>query len=300
MNFAKHIKNRKQKALKACPPPRKPAHSKDLKANGFTMAECLIALTIIGIIAMMVIPSTMKKVEREQRLVKFKIAYNLLQTVTTLSLREKDYPPIGTKLSDQEAIFNTYFAPYLKIAKTCGSGTQQGKDRCFASPNGGFYNLNGTELTGSYGSENFHKVILQNGMSLGYVSPRGGNNFFSSHIFVIDIDGPAKGYSKLGQDTFYFSYASGSQRMGDFLKEDKGPALIPGGLFFYSNPTFYFPELYNIRWGYGNRCSASGASGNGRPNGCECSTQIIKSGLTYPPNYPWDMVDKRPEGFQKY
>ncbi len=246
-------------------------------------------------------PNLVTKIEKEIRLTQFKIAYNLLQNVVVLSYMQNKYPPTQNETTlTAEQIFDIYYKPYLKIAKDCGFGSQTGNARCFASPTGGFYNIHGVEPT-AYPATNYYKVILQNGMSLGIVpTGKGGSNCFASAIFVIDVDGPSKGYSKLGQDVFYFSYVD-SKHYGNSEGCRKIPhvrAVLPGGLYILENPSF-------CTWGANiNRnigaCTSSGLDSNGRYAGIECSTLIVKNGLQYPQDYPWDIINKRPAGFVKY
>ncbi len=260
----------------------------------------MITLAIIGIIAAMAVPNLISKIDKETRLSQFKIAYKLLKEVADLSYMENGYPPRITETTlTQKELFDIYYRPYLKIAKECGFNKQTGKDRCFASPNGGFYNLQGKEPS-MYSASSFYKVILQNGMSLGILPTNEKSpSFYSSAIFIIDVDGPSKGYSKLGQDVFYFSYVDSSHYgdAWDCQKIPHVPGVLPGGLNWYQYPTFCRGS--GRADGIGN-CAATASSSNGRNSGTECSTAIIKNGLQYPKDYPWNAINKRPEGFVKY
>ncbi len=263
----------------------------------------MVSLGIIGIIAAMTVPNLISKIDKETRLSQFKIAYKLLKEVAELSYMENGYPPrLPSSGLTNAQLFDIYYRPYLKIVKDCGIGNQTGKDRCFASPNGGFYNLQGVEPK-NYPPSNYYKVILQNGMSLAVIPTQqtepGVNNFHSSAIFIIDVDGPSKGYSKLGQDVFYFSYVDSSHYgdAWDCQKIPHVPGVLPGGLNWYQYPTFCRGS--GRADGIGN-CAATASSSNGRNSGTECSTAIIKNGLQYPKDYPWNAINKRPAGFVKY
>lgn len=131
-------------------------------------------------------------------------------------------------------------------------------------------------------------------------APQGCQNFFSSAILIIDIDGPNKGYSKMGQDVFYFSYISSKHYCSVSKRWDCNSiphitTLIPGGLCFYGDPYVYSGYCYGA-----GGCSLNATTSNGRPAGTDCSVKIIKNGFQYPDDYPWALVNKRPDDFVKY
>ena len=193
------------------------------KDKAFTLAEVLSVVVILGVVAAIMIPSTITKVQKRETLTRFRIAYNLLTDITERARIENGgYPPSNMNSTD---IFNTYFRPYLSIARDCGTGNQQGNDRCFAGQNGSWYNIDNGNGCG-YNCNSYYKVILKNGMSLA----AGDNSTAGFNIFV-DINGPKKGYSKLGQDVFMFSWVSDSTLAGCAScspHQSNVPELIPG------------------------------------------------------------------------
>lgn len=103
------------------------------KSNAFTLAEVLITLGIIGIVAAMTMPTLIQKNNNrvvETRLMKFYSAINQAIKMAEVDYGDKIYwwedvkgatidkdgnPVPGS--SDQEKWFNKYLAPYMKILK---------------------------------------------------------------------------------------------------------------------------------------------------------------------------------------
>ena len=112
---------------------------RDINLKAFTLAELLSVVVILGVVAAIMIPTTIRNTQKRETLTRFKMAYSLLTDITERSRIENGgYPPSNMNTT---TIFNTYFRPYLSIAKDCGTTNQQGDNRCFAGQNGGWYNL---------------------------------------------------------------------------------------------------------------------------------------------------------------
>ncbi len=88
---------------------------------GFTLAEVLITLGIIGIVAAMTLPTLISK--HEKKIVETKMAqfYSIMNQAIKMSEVENgscadwDWPPYGQRIND--TWFDKYLKPYLKIAK---------------------------------------------------------------------------------------------------------------------------------------------------------------------------------------
>ena len=280
--------------------------------NGFTLAETLITLTILGVVATVVIPNIIKNYQKRMTITRLKMAYSMLDSLTQQSYIENGYPPIET-FSEQD--FNNYFGKYLNIVKYCALGHRDSDPKgCFRR---GTYKTslggeiakdnNGNELkrdmwtdldgdsyfNGGYGPNSTYKVILQNGMSLGIA-----NNYARvfAYAIVVDIDGPNKGDSKLGQDVFQFSYSAPA--IMSYMKEHderyKDRTGCPhAGIFLYP----YTPGQNSCevtRAQMIDYCKKNGSYGShGMRNGSSCAGLIIKDGWKISSDYPWDYAHKK-------
>lgn len=119
------MKNDYSRSFESAPPPQNIDHSK-----GFTLAEILITLGIIGVVASMTMPTLINKTNRKQDAAKIKKFYSTMSQAIILA--ENQYGsaadwPINSAIRDENGLiidsqsdatlefFNKYFAPYIKI-----------------------------------------------------------------------------------------------------------------------------------------------------------------------------------------
>lgn len=176
---------------------------------GFTLAEVLITLGIIGVVAALTMPSLIQNHKVKTTVVKLKKMNSVLSQAYQMYLRENE---IMFLEADEEGAIQAFkvFEPYLKIAKDCGTSSGDG---CVYK--GAYRCKNGT-LTHNYSNNNFYyKVLLADGASIWFRG--GGNADFNIDIFY-DINGD-KGPNKWGHDLFEFLvtdkgvYANGSSAL---------------------------------------------------------------------------------------
>ena len=209
------------------------------------------------------------------------MAYSILDNMTQLSYIENGYPPHNRYMTLET--FDKYFKPYLNIQKDCGLRTSSKVirgDNCFK--NNGFYDMDNTFNTGGNGGWGFnyyYTAVLKNGMSLAvYSGPQGFND--TSILFIVDIDGPNKGLSKMGQDLFTFGYNS-PIISGTKCKQNGILPFIkryPKDLT-NNNCTMTREELLNS-------CRETGSGWN-------CGGLIIKDGWKISSDYPWSYAHKK-------
>ena len=148
---------------------------------GFTLAEVLITLTIIGVIAAITIPTLSRKWRDHADVQKVKEAYSILSNAYQLAIKEHGS---FAGLSKDQRI--EYLLPYLKYEKIAIGYNIKGFEQT--------YSLSGRVVALNY--EKF--ILLKNGM-LFAVQPQYG----SSDTFIVDINGPKKP-NKVGYDIFWF------------------------------------------------------------------------------------------------
>lgn len=169
------------------------------KVGAFTLAEVLITLGIIGIVATMTIPTLMQKYYEHQTVAR------LLETTSILTqaikLSEDEYGDVaswGLKSNTRagaEEIFKR-ISPFLKISLDCGVDESC---KCFANS----YKLLNKKGSTSYKNEVYkYKIALMNGSSV-ILQP-----IFSGNMQInIDTNGPSKP-NIMGKDLFIFQYNS--------------------------------------------------------------------------------------------
>ena len=270
-------------------------------SKGFTLAEVLITLSILGVVVAIIIPNVIKNYQKQATVSRLKMAYSMLDRLTQQSYIENGYP---TYTTDN---FDKYFAPYLNIAKDCGRAnnydsatrnlTEEEKEAyrnpkehlagCFKVDDKGYdtyYALDGSnarDFCCGYSFGVYRKVLLKNGMSLAYaaIAPQINNGLF----FVIDIDGPNKGDSKMGQDIFYFKYYSPTLN-SNFKCQQTG--IFPSSNFPASN------SCQSSRPDSVQCCSENGSC-NSLNKGTTCANLIIKDGWKISSDYPWAYAHKK-------
>lgn len=93
----------------------------EIMKTGFTLAETLITLGIIGIVAAMTIPTLISKNQKSIIEANLKETYSILQQ--TMRLAENDDigfdPIVPEAVPNLEKWFKTYFAPYMKYTQIC-------------------------------------------------------------------------------------------------------------------------------------------------------------------------------------
>ena len=197
------------------------------RKSAFTLAETLIVMGIIGVVAALTLPNLNSSTGDKEKVVKVK---KIIQNINEAYLRaEAIYGPVDEWCSDNcttNVTTNKHgerITEFMKISKNCGVTKGLG---CFTKGNTMY--VNGTKdsnlETYSYGRYSF---ITADGTSvfLSYGSPlcdknRGvscpGPYCQTCGLMAIDIDGPSKGPYVLGKDLFTFYY-------------DKDYGLIPQG-----------------------------------------------------------------------
>ena len=246
--------------------------------RGFTLAEVLITLTIIGVIAAITIPNLMQSYKKREVEVKVKEAYSILSNAVKISETENGnindwiYPNNETGQNSQvPAFFNVYLAPYLKISKTCKTWL----DGCFPLNNGQqlVYHLNEEKYI--YGAW-YKSYILANGMSLALLCWTGSE---TSCFLMVDINGPAKGKSIIGNDVFFYTLKTSSVYEKEFF--------APGYTEPYYNRNIINKNLTELLSTSVDGGCYNNSSGKGMiPGGSQCAAAIAKNGWKIPDDYP--------------
>ena len=169
-----------------------------LKKGAFTLAEVLITLGIIGVVAAMTMPSLIQNYQEKATVTKLKKCYSLVSQAYVSILNDEggsDTLQAGDDLEMMEK-----FGKYLKYQKTCGRNKGCFPNVTYKSVTGNGYSKWEDDTT------NRSRAILTDGTLIMFNKSAmwGGNegNYLYAQIYV-DING-FKGPNQLGRDFFYF------------------------------------------------------------------------------------------------
>lgn len=237
--------------------------------KGFTLAEVLITLGIIGVVAAMTLPALINHYKKRETVEKLKTTYSLISNAmerakADYGLDYKDWQGSTYKKDDFEFLYSTYFKPYLSTFDA-RKGQICVKYKCrkeYTVLNGGSFYQH--EWSGSF--------RLKNGAFIHIHPYHCGIGIYSDALYI-DVDGPEKGENKLGIDVFDYMLTIG--------RGDKTTNLR-NGILTTPCEQFTREELLEkcsktSNWTY---CNTSGASS------C-CSTLIMHDGWEIKEDYPW-------------
>lgn len=172
-----------------------------IKMRSFTLAEVLVVLTIIGIVASMTIPSIMTKTQEQEFKVGWKKyfaeisqAYNLIKMEHGGDLSEY----FGTSFY-QSTPLQIEFAKHLSVMKNCAADNSgiicQDNKKSFGSYNAYYKTLSGDKI--DYNNFLDGNMILNNGALVIFRSYE--RNFM---LMWVDVNGYYKGPNTAGKDLF--------------------------------------------------------------------------------------------------
>lgn len=194
------------------------------KKLGFTLAEVLITLGIVGIVASMTIPILMNQTNETELKTSYKKAFSIASQAWLNMVGNNENVDLPTSSNLTPKLINFYyFKSYFKITKECGTVTSTGTvttadiSDCWAT----------NELYGgSYPNKATGIAFIDNaGISWALADAVGGG---TSNTIMVDVNGN-KGPNKMGQDVFAIvpKDISGS-RYGTLIKIDAAGDCISG------------------------------------------------------------------------
>ena len=177
--------------------------------RGFTLAEVLITLVIIGVIAAMTIPTLINKTNNQEYVSRLKKTYSTLAQATNKILAEEGSPnaSIGGWAVDKDAFANMY-KKYIGNVKECEVG-----QRCFDSIS--YDGLDGTKNFYGFMDDTIYKrLVLADGTFVNFYGPNtscswgqaadGPDAMGTTCGYIhIDVNGQ-KGPNIWGRDAFRF------------------------------------------------------------------------------------------------
>lgn len=230
------------------------------RIKAFTLAEILITLGIIGVVAAITIPQLLTNFKKRETVSKVKAAYSIFSQAVQLSIQENDEPS-GWDVSDVSTVAEKYLTPYMTgVSRILGDewlDHDYYRMRTLSSQ--------GNPETNSYldWSWNWKTVPLyklQNGMIFVYSNSNDGHK-----MITVDINGFAPP-NIMGIDGF------------SFWIDDKTSTVVPAGV------TLSKAALINPK-GHERACVRSQYWQY--YNGGYCAALMQKDGWSISKDYPW-------------
>ena len=205
--------------------PSRPSLRKGRRKIAFTLAEALITLGIIGVVASLTLPSVIQNYKKQVTVNQLKKAYSILGQVAQKAFA--DNGPAGfeagaeLKGDDVKAFFDTYWLPYFKGAeiypinkKPILNNSEVNCKDCYLYLNGG------CEATHVFTSYNLGRIFFStaDGMTyyvnmVNWVNNKYDENgnlisqdgvYSSNQIVYVDVNG-TKPPNTFGKDVFWFN-----------------------------------------------------------------------------------------------
>ncbi len=180
------------------------AKSAKPRRAAFTLAEVLITLGIIGVVAAMTLPTLINNYEKKETVSKLKKVYAVLTNTTQMAMAEYGDTTgwdlqDGYNVSTGKYFAEKYLIPYLKVAKTC-------EDNSSADCNYSMHPLDGQSYTliNEYDQKSY-KFYLVDGTFIMVLSRTDYTPHPKLVYIVFDINGQ-KNPNKYGRDIFILQY----------------------------------------------------------------------------------------------
>jgi len=207
---------------------------KDLqKRFAFTLAEVLITLGIIGVVAALTIPTLMANYQKVQEVAALKKSYAEITEALRLMANDHGCPDdlkcVG--VFDDSNTLGNEFKKYFKLAKDCGAtyDANDGSTKCMADSYSYNYDGSGDRYDMDADNSSYYRFVTADGF--GIALEVGADNCANNQVdgklnlnqsqvcgfMWVDVNG-SKGPNNVGRDIFAFKITNG-----------KGPAIYPIG-----------------------------------------------------------------------
>ena len=246
-----------------------------MKENGFTLAEILITLGIIGVVSAITLPILIKNYQKKVTVERLKSTYSILQEAIKRS--EIDNGPLETwtipttiSYTDSNIQYNggkqiaqKYILPYLQTIKDdCGFTIS---NKCLPQK---FSYMNNTEF--SYTNTSYFGFILKNGVAI--------TVFISQYGFALWIYMNGNNSHKIGKDIFRIIVVTNLN-----TNNWETNCINKPGVYFSGQGC----DKNYLKNGYLNVIYGCNKDKNKRETGWLCGALIMLDGWKISDDYPW-------------
>lgn len=232
-----------------------------IRRFAFTLAEVLITLGIIGVIAAMTIPGLITNFKKRETVAKVKVAYSTFSQAVKLSTVENE-DPSGWVASTPKEYAERYILPYMVgLTKTNVNSHAANPMRTLSSQ--GAISSN-RYLDWSWNTLENPIYTMLNGMTFSVaLTPNDGHP-----TIIVDINGPTGKPNIIGIDGFAF-----------WIVTDNGGGLVPAGA------TYTAEQLTGKKSAPLRACIRDNSWQYYR--GGYCAALLQKNNWSMPKDYPW-------------
>jgi prepilin-type N-terminal cleavage/methylation domain-containing protein len=165
------------------------------KKAAFTLAEVLITLGVIGIVAAMTIPTLMANYQKKQTVTRLKAAYSTIANAIRLSEGENEAVTSWDFSKNTDDFVQTYLLPFIKYSQS----EIQSAEFSYRTPNGTSEKL--LDILSTNGGTR-RIITLLNGTQIIYKCYAKNQLLNGAFFFIVDVNGYKSLPNKFGRDTF--------------------------------------------------------------------------------------------------
>ena len=204
------------------------AHCNNLRKVAFTLAEVLVTLGIIGIVAALTIPSLIQKHQEKVTVTRLKQTYSIFSQAVELA--QIDYGDINfwsdeASQDEQELVdlFYKRITSHIDTVKNCEVSDVYSFCKDLSVK---YETLDGQRT--SVTAMTAHSGILKNGVIFSIYIRRSGDKWWGSYAMItVDINGEA-GPNVISKDVFAFLIADYTSNWDKYEK----PMVYPNGYYY--------------------------------------------------------------------
>ena len=229
-----------------------------IKKAAFTLAEILITLGIIGVVAAMTLPTLISNVQKKIYVVKLKVAYATIQEGFKRMMADEQTTELeGTELYSSMNDYDKSVALLSKYFKNTGFERVEINGNCDKQIKSGvaFNSLNPDDVVGCDNVGDGIKIVFPNGITM----------FLTGSDVYVDING-LSGPHIMGRDWFHFALLPNGQLVPYYGFAHMRYQYLD----YYGHPNL---DLDIVRRSIMSECSTSGPEDEF--NGNSCASRII-------------------------
>lgn len=202
--------------------------------KGFTLAEVLITLGIIGVVSALTMPQLIANYQKRQTIVQFKKVYSTLSQGFLRASQDIDLVSLGNNWQNRDEVMETlskYFNVTEKYTTAIASKNYAMDSFCMNPQNPvgfpkkhrgiGYRWLKQDKIATGMTTPISHQpsFVLQDGACVGF-------SYFFQRLVIVDINGNPKGPNRMGYDLFFFQIDSNGNFKPFIRWETASPAQI--------------------------------------------------------------------------